>query len=65
MLPVRQPIAQLPLWVGHAITAMGLLHFVVSALAFISSGVSALPAARVFARRGEHAGRVSRWRVAS
>jgi len=42
-----------PLGPPTAISTMGLLHFVVSALAFTCFGVSALLAARVLARRGE------------
>jgi len=38
-----------------ALTTMGLLHFLVSALAFVCFGVSALLAARMLARRGEQA----------
>ena len=42
-----------PLGPPTAVTTMGLLHFVVGALAFIAFGVSALLAARMLARRGE------------
>jgi hypothetical membrane protein len=52
-----------PLGPPTGITTMGLLHFVVSATAFISFGVSALLAARVLARRGESA--LSRLSLAS
>ena len=44
-----------PLGPPTTITTTGLLHFVVSALAFIAFGVSALLAARTLARRGEQA----------
>lgn len=52
-----------PLGPPTGITTIGLLHFVVSALAFTSFGVSALLAARMLARRGERA--VSRLSLAS
>jgi len=42
-----------PLGPPTAITTTGLLHFVVSALAFVCFGVSALLAARMLARRGD------------
>lgn len=44
-----------PLGAPTSVTTMGLLHFVVSAIAFISFGVSALLAARLLARRREPA----------
>lgn len=52
-----------PLGPPTGVTTMGLLHFVVSALAFISFGVSALVAARLLGRRGEHA--IARFSLAS
>ena len=52
-----------PLGPPTGITTMGLLHFVVSALAFTCFGVSALLAARLLARRGERA--MSRLSLAS
>ena len=52
-----------PLGAPTGVTTMGLLHFVVSALAFTSFGVSALLGARLLARRGERA--VSRLSLAS
>ncbi len=42
-----------PLGPPTTITTVGLLHFVVSALAFVAFGVSALLAARMLARRGD------------
>jgi len=44
-----------PLGPPTSVTTMGLLHFVVGALAFACFGVSALLAARMLARRGERA----------
>ncbi len=52
-----------PLGPPTQITTMGLLHFLVSALAFTCFGVSALLAARMLARRGERA--ASRWSLVS
>jgi hypothetical protein len=52
-----------PLGPPTSITTVGLLHFVVSALAFTCFGVSALLAARLLGRRGERA--LSRFSLAS
>lgn len=61
--PVDGFPAGTPLGPPTGITTMGLLHFVVSALAFTCFGVSALLAAPMLARRGERA--VSRLSLAS